>query len=154
MRKIFTLLVMLMSVIGYANAESYEWVYDNGATVIPSETKFFTTAGNANARYAATYVAEGGTKYVCAKPLKLDSSGKLSFTTSQPASFIIVIPKDNTDNKKYNCPKLNSKTLDEYVTDGKAAMAENPTEGDVNVKVLLLSDKIFGGVFQNFIGQQ
>lgn len=105
MKKLLSLLTLLLFLGGNAFADTeYTVSLNNGATQTPSASTYFTVSGSYNTNYTGTY---GGTTYT--KGLKLDSSGKVTFTNTNTATVTIVQSLSTNDNKNV---KFNGANLD------------------------------------------
>ena len=97
MRKIFTLIVMLFCVIGYSNAETYEWYVSKSGknyvqTLAPSENNIFNVPSNMNlnTKFAGKYKADDGTEYDFTAGGKMEGSTSITFTTTKKATLTLV----------------------------------------------------------------
>ena len=100
-KQIFTLLALLLTVCSGAWAtvyETYTVSLDNGATVTPDKSTFFTVSsgGGYNTKYNGTY---GGHDY--SKGLKMNSSSSITFTTSVKSNVTIVQSTSSNSEKKF-----------------------------------------------------
>lgn len=108
MKKLLTLVMLMVLSVGYAWAGDIFTLSLNGSAVQTRSDgqsgNFFTVAGSYNTRYAGcTY---DGVEYT--NGLKLDSSGKVTFTTTTKSTVTIV---QSLSAKSENRPKFDATTL-------------------------------------------
>ena len=114
---------LLLALVGGVNSawatvyETYTVSLDNGATVTPDESTFFTvtSGGGYNAKYNGTY---GGHAY--AKGLKLNSSSNITFTTTVKSDITVIQSTSSNSDKKF---KLGGQSVAHSAT-GSITIAE------------------------------
>ena len=133
MKKLFSLLTLALLSIGTAWATvyaTYTVSLNNGATVTPAESTFFTvnSGGGYNSKYTGTY---GGTEYT--KGLKINSSSSITFTTTVKSDITIV---QSTAKNGTNQFKLGGQTVAHSasgsITIGGTGVSYSMTENTTN----------------------
>lgn len=95
MKKLLTLLTLLLCVVGGAKASVYEWSY-NGVFKSLSVTAAKGSSGVSKyEKYTISYIAADGTKYTCSTAVKMESATTLTFETAAKANITVGIVLKN-----------------------------------------------------------
>ena len=132
MKKIFTLLAVLLTTVGVASAEVFEWYTTKKDEQKTSDnaTSYFTLAKGTSAatwsskgKHKGTYVTVDGVTIVCGDAVKMEGATTMTFENTRPATVIFV---QTTSNKAGDLLKFDG---------DKLAGVSCPSAGDVTVQV-------------------
>ncbi|MBQ7869064.1 MAG: chitobiase/beta-hexosaminidase C-terminal domain-containing protein [Prevotella sp.] len=119
MKKLFTLMMLMVLSVGYAWAgDIFTWYFNDQKQEVQSVANFFTHPADGKFNYNTNY---GGTykDVTCAGGLKLEGTTKLQFTTTSTSKITIV---QSLKKNPANCPKF----------DGTILSAENRVDNTAN----------------------